>query len=70
MTMKAVKGIYDEKKFIALGTLPKKKYHVIITFLDEIVRDDEIRKVTAQTAGFSFWEDEREDLYPEYLQSK
>ncbi len=68
--MKTIKGIYDGKQFIAFGSLPKKKFKVMITFLEEIDHDEEVRGFTAQTRALSFWEDEREDLYQDYLQKR
>lgn len=65
--MEAIKGIYDGGKFISLENFPrKKKYKVIITFLEEYDEDEEIRNFSAQTNAFSFWEDEREDIYHDY----
>jgi len=32
--------------------------------------DVEIREITMQTDSFDFWNDEREDLYQDYLQEK
>ncbi|MEX2569422.1 MAG: hypothetical protein WD431_26005 [Cyclobacteriaceae bacterium] len=68
--MEAIKGIYDGEKIIATDQiLTKKKYKVIITFVEEIVENEtaEGRNFTAQTDGLSFWQDEREDLYQDYL---
>lgn len=69
--MEAIRGIYDGEKFVALEHFPqKKKYKVIITFLEELDEDEEVRLFSAQTNAFSFWEDEREDIYQDYLQTK
>jgi len=66
--MNAIKGIYDGEKFIPLERfVEKKKYKVIITFLEEIDDNDELRNISAQTDAFAFWNDEREDLYQDYL---
>lgn len=68
LKMRTIKGLYDGEKFIALESLPfKKKYKVIITFLEELDDDEEMRNFAAQTDAFSFWEDEREDIYQDYL---
>ncbi|HLP44492.1 MAG TPA: hypothetical protein VK469_01005 [Candidatus Kapabacteria bacterium] len=40
---------------------------VIITFLEEIDEDEDLRNFSDQTDAFSFWEDEREDIYQDYL---
>ena len=66
--MRAIKGIFDGENFIALEYFPKKKkYKVVITFIEEIDNDEEIRSFSAQTKALSFWENEGEDLYQEYL---
>lgn len=66
--MRAIKGIFDGENFIALENFPKKKkYKVVITFIEEIDNDEEIRSFSAQTNALSFWENEGEDLYQEYL---
>jgi len=71
-TMDAIRGVYDGEKIIATDKIPtRKKYKLIITFVEEIEDMgqpvEEIRSFTAQTEGLSFWQDEREDLYQDYL---
>lgn len=67
--MLALEGVYDGKHFIVKEKVPfSKTYKVIITFVEEIDEPDEIREFSAQTRGLEFWEDEREDLYQDYLQ--
>jgi hypothetical protein len=69
--MNAIRGIYDGEKFIPLENFSeKKKYKVVITFLEEIDEDEDLRDFSAQTDAFSFWEDEREDLYQDYLEAR
>lgn len=69
--MIAVEGIYDGSKVVALEKIPfKKSYKVIITFVEEIDESEEVRDFAAQTDGFDFWHDEREDIYQDYLESK
>ena len=68
--MLAINGIYNGKDFIPLDNFPKgKKFKVVITFIQELTMNDseEIRNFSAQTKGLSFWEDEREDIYQDYL---
>lgn len=66
--MNAIKGLYDGEKFIPLENFPgEKKYKVVITFLEEIDEDEDLRDFSGQTDAFSFWADEREDLYQDYL---
>jgi hypothetical protein len=68
--MNAIRGIYDGEKFIPLENFSeKKKYKVVITFLEEIDEDEDLRDFSAQTDAFSFWADEREDLYQDYLEA-
>jgi hypothetical protein len=67
--METIRGIYDGQKFVALENFHRrKKYKVIITFLEELDEDEEIRNFSAQTDAFSFWHDEREDIYQDYLE--
>ena len=64
--MQAVRGIFDGEKIIATDQIPtKKKFKVIITFVEEVVETNDSRDFAAQTDGLSFWQDEREDLYQE-----
>ncbi len=66
--MEAIRGIFDGERIIATDQiLTKKKFKVIITFLEEIDETEESRNLTAQTDGLSFWQDEKEDLYQDYL---
>lgn len=69
--MLAVNGIYDGKNIRLTDKVnEKKKYRVVITFIEEIEQDSELRNFSAQTRGLDFWNDEREDLYQDYLQDK
>ncbi|MDZ4712744.1 MAG: hypothetical protein SGI89_10520 [bacterium] len=69
--MIAIKGIYDGKKVIPLESLPEnKKYKVLITLLEEFDNDDEIRNFTSQDDAFSFWNNEKENLYQDYVRVK
>lgn len=70
--MLAVKGIYDGKTIQPLEQVPeKKRYKVIITFVEEVdeleAEQEAVRAFTAQDSGFTFWHDEREDLYQDFL---
>jgi hypothetical protein len=38
--------------------------------LEEIDEDEDLRNFSAQTDAFSFWEDAREDLYQDYLETR
>ncbi len=69
--MQTIEGLFDGKTFVALEKIPvSKKYKVIITFVEELDETEEIRNLSAQTDGFKFWEDEREDIYQDYLTGK
>ena len=67
--MLAIKGIYDGKSVRLLDSLTdKKKYKVVVTFLEEIdTIDFELRDFSSQTKGLDFWNDSKEDLYQDYL---
>ncbi|MCF8359744.1 MAG: hypothetical protein K9H26_13365 [Prolixibacteraceae bacterium] len=67
--MLSVKGIYDGENIRLLDRVnEKKKYRVVVTFIEELKQaDDQFRDFSAQTRGFDFWGDEREDIYQDYL---
>ncbi len=66
--MIAIKGIFDGKKVIPLESLPEnKKYKVLITLLEEYDSDEEIRNFTSQEDAFSFWNNEKENIYQDYI---
>ncbi len=70
--MLAVNGIYDGKNIrLTEKVTEKKKYRVVVTFIEELEQtDDVLRDFSSQTKGLEFWEDEREDVYQDYLQNK
>ena len=67
--MIAVNGIYDGKSVRLLEDFTdKKRYKVVVTFLEEIETiDEELRDFTSQTSGLDFWNDSKEDIYQDYL---
>ena len=67
--MLAIRGIYDGKTIKLIDKITeKKKYKVIITFIEEIYPDDEdLRSFSSQTTGLDFWNDPKEDIYQDYL---
>lgn len=69
--MLAVKGIYDGKSVKLLDKFTdKKKYRVIVTFIEEIESDiSELREFSSQMSGLDFWNDPNEDIYQDYLHS-
>ncbi len=70
--MLAVNGIYDGKNIrLTEKVTEKKKYRVIVTFIEELEQTDNgERDFSSQTRGLEFWEDEREDIYQDYLENK
>lgn len=69
--MLAIEGIYDGKNFIALEKFPvKKKFKVIITFVEEFDESEELRDFAARTDAFNFWENSEEDIYQDFLHTK
>ncbi|MBS4029059.1 MAG: hypothetical protein KGZ58_10545 [Ignavibacteriales bacterium] len=70
--MLAIKGIYDGKHILPLEKLPnkKKKYHVLITFVEEINDEENVRAFASHSNAFAFWEDTREDVYQDYIGKK
>lgn len=66
--MIAIKGIYDGKKIIPLESLPEnKKFKILITLLEEFENGEEIRDFTSHYNAFSFWNDEKENIYQDYI---
>ncbi len=67
--MLAVNGIYDGKNILLTEKVTeKRKYRVVVTFIEELEQtDDVVRDFSSQTKGLEFWEDEREDVYQDYL---
>lgn len=67
--MLAVNGIYDGKNIkLTEKVSEKKQYRVVVTFIEELNQpDNEVRDFSAQTQGLEFWEDERENIYQDYL---
>lgn len=69
--MFSVQGIYEDGKVYPFEKIKeKKKYKVIITFVEELNTSNEessIRNFGANSSGFSFWENEEEDVYQDYL---
>jgi hypothetical protein len=66
--MLAIQGIYNGSQIVPLEAMPtNKKYKIIITFVEEIEDDEDVRPLLAQNSAFEFWNDAREDIYQEYL---
>jgi hypothetical protein len=69
--MLAVKGIYDGSRIQLLEKIKnRKRYKVIVTFVEEMEgtsEESELRNFSAQTKGLEFWQNEKEDIYQDYL---
>ena len=67
--MISVNGIFDGKTVkITDKITEKKKYKVIVTFIEEIQQYDiDLRNFSSQTGGLEFWKDSKEDIYQDYL---
>ena len=66
--MIAIKGIYDGKNVIPLESLPEnKKFKILITLLEEFDSVEEVRDFTSQNDAFSFWNNEKENIYQDYI---
>lgn len=70
------RGIYDGSTITPLeATPPNKRFKMIITFTKEIetpgmVSEPDFREIASIANGFSFWENEEEDIYQDYLEKK
>jgi hypothetical protein len=69
--MISIKGIYDGKTLKLLEAInvqsPKK---VIVTFVDDLDDNEQVRQYASQTDSFSFWAEPAEDLYQDYLKKE
>ncbi len=72
MSILTVRGIYDGNKVMITDKITeKKRYKVVITFIEELSQNDtDLRDFSAQTDGLEFWEDSKEDLYQDFLTLK
>jgi methyl coenzyme M reductase gamma subunit len=72
MNMLVVHGIYDGKVVKITDKIKeKKKYKVVVTFIEELQNDDnDLRDFSAQTKGLDFWDDVREDIYQDFATLK
>lgn len=69
--MVSIKAIYNGKDFIPLEEFPRdKKFNVVITFVEELKEEDEIRDFASQSNAFDFWKVKEQDLYQDYLTKK
>ena len=71
--MTTFKGIFDGKNVIIKDKVPfSEKQDVLVTFLDESNEDETelIRSFGSSSNAFKFWEDEKEDIYQDYLKEK
>ena len=69
--MLAIQAIYEDGKFIPLEKITARgKFKVIITFVEALDGVEDIRNFAAQTPAFTFWENEEEDIYQDFLTEK
>jgi hypothetical protein len=70
--MFALRGIYDGKSVQITDRITnKKRYKVVITFIEEMSEvDEELRDFSAQTDGMDFWDHPEEDIYQDFLTDK
>lgn len=70
--MLVVNGIYDGKNIRLIEKVSEKKqYRVVVTFIEELDQSNNgVRDFSAQTQGLEFWEDEKEDIYQDYLKKR
>ena len=47
--------------------IKNKKYKILITLLEEFDNDEEIRNFTSQEDAFSFWNNDKENIYQDYI---
>lgn len=66
--MVTIQGIFDGKHIIPLEVMPEgKRFKVIITFVEEITEEEDVRNFSAQSNAFDFWENPAEDIYQDFL---
>ena len=70
--MLSVTGIYDGKSIFPTEVLhEQRKYKVIITFVEELnnveSEDLNIRNFGTNNPALDFWNDPKEDIYQDYL---
>ena len=70
--MLSVTGIYDGKSIYPTEAISdKKKYKVIITFVEELDSTESenlaMRNFGKHSSAFDFWNDPNEDIYQDYL---
>lgn len=68
--MVAVKGVFDGTtvRLLEQVNVPANSY-VIVTFVEDVSQSDHVRDMSASPNGFEFWEDPKEDIYQDYLNS-
>lgn len=70
--MLAVKGIYDGKNIVPIEKISeKKRFKVVITFVEELSSaEEDARAFASDSDAFSFWENEKEDIYQDFIETK
>lgn len=69
--MFSISGIYDGERIYPTKKInDRKKYKVIITFIEELETeevDKTLRDFGTHVSAMEFWEDEKEDIYQDFL---
>jgi len=67
--MVAVRGIFNGLNIQLLEEVEiKANTMVLVTFLEEISPESELREMTSNPNGFEFWKNPAEDIYQDYFE--
>ena len=67
--MVAVRGIFNGLNIQLLEEVEvKANTMVLVTFLEEVNPESELRDMTSKPSGFQFWENPAEDIYQDYFE--
>jgi hypothetical protein len=67
--MLAVRGIFNGLNIQLLEKVEiKANTMVVVTFLEEVNPEYELRDMTSKPSGFQFWENPAEDIYQDYFE--
>ncbi len=67
--MVAVRGIFNGLNIQLLEKVEiKANTMVLVTFLEEVSPESELREMTSNPNGFQFWENPAEDIYQDYFE--
>jgi hypothetical protein len=67
--MVAVRGIFNGLNIQLLEEVEiKANTMVLVTFLEEVSPESELREMTSNPNGFEFWKNPAEDIYQDYFE--